>query len=232
MDDKKVIIKTRLLDYGIPTNNADLLSYYAVLLIDANKTINLTRITSEEDVVLKHLIDSLTAEKYIETGKSVLDVGTGGGLPGIPIAICRPDLKVTLLDSTENKINQVKGFITKLDLNCSTLLGRAEDLSHTALRETFDVVISRAVAPLNILTEICAPFIKKKGLFIAYKGKNAEEEVNEAKNVCAELGLSEYRVINTNIGDLEHKLVIADKNTETYVRYPRTWAKIKKAPLH
>ena len=134
MDDKKTIIKSRLSEYGISDNDAEMLSYYAALLIDANKRINLTRITSEEDVVLKHLIDSLTAEKYIEKGKTVLDVGTGGGLPGIPIAICRPDLKVTLLDSTENKINQVKGFIAKLNLNCSTLLGRAEDLSHTFLR--------------------------------------------------------------------------------------------------
>ena len=232
MDDKKTIIKSRLSEYGISDNDAEMLSYYAALLIDANKRINLTRITSEEDVVLKHLIDSLTAEKYIEKGKTVLDVGTGGGLPGIPIAICRPDLKVTLLDSTENKINQVKGFIAKLNLNCSTLLGRAEDLSHTFLRESFDIVVSRAVAPLNILTEICAPFIKKKGLFIAYKGKSAETEVKEAGKICGELGLSEYRVINTDIRDLEHKLVITEKITETPVMYPRTWAKIKKTPLH
>ena len=223
-------IKKLLLENGIDEAFAERLAEYGAMLEETNRSINLTRITSAEDIVYKHFLDSLTAEKYIKKDALVIDIGTGGGIPGIPLAIARPDIKITLLDATENKINCVKGFAEKLGLkNVSTVWGRAEELAHTEMRGSFDVSVSRAVAPLFILTEISAGFIKKGGTFISYKGMNAAEEAAQAEDIRKKCGLSEFSVKDASVGEFMHKLVIAEKTGDIPEKYPRSWAKIKKS---
>ena len=219
-----------LQENGIEEKFAEKLSEYAELLEEANRHMNLTRILSAEDMVYKHFLDSFTALKYIPENAKVIDVGTGGGIPGIPLAITREDINITLLDATENKVNAVKGFIEKLGLkNVSAVWARAEELAHTELRESFDIVVSRAVASLDALTEISSGFIKLGGSFIAYKGMTAEEEAKNAEAIRKNCGLSEYKIIDATVGEFNHKLVIAEKIAELSAKYPRSWAKIKKS---
>ncbi len=220
-----------LLKNNIEENVAKGLAKYAELLSEANKKANLTRITSPEDVVYKHLLDSLTAVPYLKNGIKVLDIGTGGGIPGIPLAVARPDLKITMLDATENKLKFVAGFAEELHTTAKVVWGRAEMLAHGEMRGAFDAVVSRAVAALPVLTEISAAFIKKGGLFIAYKGMNAAEEAKEAASAAKKCGFGSFNVIDAKVGEFEHKLVIAEKIAETAPSIPRTWAKIKSKPF-
>lgn len=215
---------------GIEERFAEKLSEYAELLEETNRHMNLTRILSAEDMVYKHFLDSFTALKYIPENAKLIDVGTGGGIPGIPLAIMRDDIEITLLDATENKVNAVKGFAERLGLkNVKTVWARAEELAHTELRESFDVVVSRAVASLDALTEISAGFIKVGGSFIAYKGTTAEEEAKNAEAIRKVCGFSEYKITDATVGEFNHKLVIAEKISALPQKYPRSWAKIKKS---
>lgn len=225
------IIFDLLRENGAGEEQAKALERYAELLAEANEKINLTRISSPEEVVYKHLLDSISAEGYIPEGARVLDLGTGGGMPGIPLSIVRPDLQVTMLDATENKLKFVAGFVEALGLSSKTVWGRAEEKAHGEMRGRFDVVVSRAVANLAALTELCAPFLKIGGIFIAYKGQGAAEEVLAAKSAGKKLGLSDFRIIDSRIGEYEHKLVLAEKIAETPDNLPRSWAQIKKRAL-
>ncbi len=219
-----------LLENGIEESFAEKLSEYAELLEEANRHMNLTRILSAEYMVYKHFLDSFTALKYIPKNSKVIDIGTGGGIPGIPLAIMREDINITLLDATENKVKAVSSFADKLALkNVSAVWARAEELAHTELRESFDVVVSRAVASLDALTEISAGFIKVGGSFIAYKGTGAEEEAKNAEAIRKVCGFSEFIITDATVGEFNHKLVMAEKTSALTEKYPRSWAKIKKS---
>ena len=153
------------LDALIDDGKAALLCEFADILIETNKTTNLTAITSPNEVILKHFVDCASISLHIPSNSSVIDVGCGAGFPSIPLAIVRPDLKITSLDSTGKKVDFVTAAAKTLSLsNITPICGRAEELP--SLREKFDVCTSRAVARLNVLSELCIPFVRKGGIFL------------------------------------------------------------------
>lgn len=222
--------------------------FYALMQCMNDSDINITSITSAEDIICRHYADSISAERYIPINSSVIDVGTGGGFPAIPLAIVRPDIEVTALDSTAKKINYVKKTHEELGLNnVFALCGRAEELCNASksnlsesnvelfYREKFDVAISRAVAALPILCELCLPFVRPGGIFVALKGASADEELKCSREAVRILGgeMAENKIINlyTEKEILEHHVLIFQKKRSTPIIYPRKFAKINKKPL-
>lgn len=202
-------------------------------LSETGKVMNLTALTEQKDVIIGHFADSLTVAELIPNGSKVIDVGCGGGFPTLPLAIVRPDLSITALDSTAKKLGFVGSVSKELSLSVEALAMRAEEASKMSqYRECFDVCVSRAVARLNILDEICIPFVKKGGLFIAMKGADADAEYNEAKKGIALLGGT---LLECKKGTLAHfgarALIVFEKTYQTPAKYPRPYAKIKKSPL-
>ena len=200
----------------------DFLQYW-----NENKS-NLTRITNFDDVEIKHFIDSLTAIEFIPKKAKVLDVGSGAGFPGLPIKIVRDDLDVTLIDSVKKKVDFMNELISLLSLdNVVAKHTRIEDIEE---KNSFDVVVSRAVAPLPTLMEYCLPFVKKQGLFIAYKSVNVDDEIKESQNALKVLNGEIEQVkkfelkIKYNSGESESNkraLIIVRKNELTPNMYPR-----------
>ena len=211
-------------------------------MLQVNSVMNITRITEQSDIILRHYIDSLTLLPYLPEGATVLDVGCGGGFPCLPIAIVRPDLQITAMDSTEKKVRYVNETASMLGLtNLQAITARAEEAAApgSPLREHFDVVASRAVARLQILDELCLPFVKVGGSFVAMKGGRAAEELAEAKKGCALLGASEPILLPCSVippegveaTPEEHALIIARKERKSLEIYPRKYAQILKKPL-
>ena len=202
-------------------------------LVTTNKVMNLTALTEERDVIIGHFADSLAAAETIPEGAKVIDVGCGGGFPTLPLAIVRPDVSIVALDSTAKKLVFVSETAKALGLRVETLASRAEDAAkEDKYREKFDVCISRAVARLNILDEICLPFVKRGGLFIAMKGQSADEEYAEAKKGIATLGGELVENKKSTLADFGARaLLVIEKKSETPIKYPRMYAKIKKSPL-
>ncbi len=202
-----------------------------------NEKMNITAITDEEEIIARHYADCLFAVKYLPQGATVLDVGSGGGMPTLPFAIVRPDIKITALDATAKKTAYIADAARALELtNVKTICGRAEELGKDpAYREKFDLVCARAVARLNILLEWCIPFCKVNGIFIAMKGKNAEEELNEAISAMEKLNISlsekQEIILREKSGNSSRENLIFHKDAETPAIYPRTNAQIKKKPL-
>jgi len=229
--------KKLLLEYGVSDIQADKFEKYFELLLEWNEKINLTAITEEYDVVTKHFLDSLMCVKsgVLEDGISLIDVGTGAGFPAIPLKIANNGLKVTLLDSLAKRLNFLNEVISELELtNIKTVHARAEDGGRdAALREKFDVAVSRAVANLSTLSELCLPFVKVGGYFVSMKGPNAEEEISNAKNAIKILGGKVEKVIPYDIPttDLQHNLVIIKKVAPIPQKYPRSAPKPAKMPL-
>ena len=208
---------------------------YMNLLIEWNKKINLTAIIEPKEIILKHFVDSLTIAKYIEENKKVADVGTGAGFPGVPLKIMYPQLKVTLLDSLNKRLNFLNQVIEKLGLeNITTVHYRAEDGARKAeLREQFDCVVSRAVANMSTLCEYCLPYAKVGGCFVAYKSGNAEEEIDKAKKAVHLLGGVKENAIYFDLpdSDIGRSLVIVKKKEPTSKKYPRKAGLPSKEPL-
>lgn len=206
-------------------------------LLEVNKTTNLTAIRNTEDVIVKHDIDSLLASDLIPTGAKVLDLGCGPGFPSIPLAIARPDLTITALDSTAKKIAFVNQTAELLELNnLKGVSGRAEDRVLAKQLGKFDVVISRAVARLNILAELCLPYVQIGGSLIAMKAAKAEEEVAEATRAIQILGGSPANIRKKSLVTFDATkearcLVEVQKAKETPPVYPRAYATILKKPL-
>lgn len=208
-------------------------------MLAVNFHTNLTAITNWNEILVKHLADCCLILPYLPEGARLLDVGCGGGFPSLPIAIARPDITVTGLDSTGKKVDYMNKSASVLGLsNLSAICGRAEDLANTELRESFDVVTARAVAALPVLCELCAPFVRVDGLFCAMKGANADEE--NAASLCGrtKLGLSatseDMKRLSLVFADghtEERCLILMKKNAKTPKIYPRPYSQIKKRPL-
>lgn len=207
----------------------------AELLVEQNKTMNLTAITDPDGIAVKHFADSisvLTATEFAENAR-VLDVGTGAGFPGIPLLIMRPDLDLTMLDSTAKKLKYVANTVEELGLSANVLHTRAEESGQSKeYRETFDIVCSRAVAALNVLCEYCLPFVKVGGYFVAMKAAKAQEEIDGAKAAIKLLGgkIVEEKSFKLSDGG-ERNIIIIKKISHVPPKYPRVSAQIAKKPL-
>ena len=180
-------------DYKIKLdgNQIEMLEEYFNLLVEWNKKLNLTAITDDMGVAVKHFADSLSIFNYVDIPQNarVIDVGTGAGFPGIVLKIARPDIELTLLDSLKKRFIFLEEVINKLDLEAEFLQGRAEDYGNDIdCRESYDLVVSRAVANLNTLSEYCLPLTRRSGMFIAFKGSSGEDEVESAKKAISILG--------------------------------------------
>lgn len=226
---------------SVSPETVGLLVRYLDELYRVNEYMNLTAIKSEDDACLKHIADALTLLPLIPSGVRLLDVGTGGGIPSVPLAIARPDLRVVGLDSTGKKVNFITETVAGLGLrNISAVCGRAEELSlRKPYRESFDFVTARALARFNVLCELCLPFVRVGGTFISMKGPLAPDEISESRQALKILGgeMTENRVLRLKPEDgadgemLERTLIIVKKTRPTPTNYPRNNAQINKNPL-
>lgn len=230
MNIKEFIEETKKLGIELTAVQLQKLEKFYELLISWNEKINLTRITKKEDVYLKHFYDSLTLFKVINLDNelTLCDVGSGAGFPGIILKIVFPNLKVTLIDSLQKRVNYLNEVIKELDLfNIEAIHTRAEDYARNN-REKFDIVTARAVANLRILSELCLPMVKEKGYFIALKA-NIEEELENSKEMIKKLNSSIEKIETFNL-PIEHSirnLVKIKKESKTNSIYPRRMDKIK-----
>lgn len=223
-------------EFGLACDDTMLRRYrsYFENLEETNRVMNLTAISGERDVAQLHFLDCsrlLTMEDF--SGKRVIDVGTGAGFPGLAMKIAWPELKLTLLDSLDKRISFLRDTCEKLELaDVECIHARAEEIPE-GYRESFDFAVSRAVARLNLLCELCLPYVKKGGAFIAMKGSEPEQEIKEAYVALKTLGGTVERRVDYTIPgtDVTHSAVIIRKTSDTPKKYPRRWAQIKKTPL-
>ena len=223
------------LGLSVSSQQLDRFEKLAELLVEQNKTMNLTAITDPDGIAVKHFADSISVLSAVEfkSGAKVLDVGTGAGFPGIPLLIMKPDIDLTMLDSTAKKLKYVANTVDSLGLNANVLHSRAEEAAQKPeYRESFDVVCSRAVAALNILCEYCLPFVKKDGIFAAMKGAKAQEEIEAANNAIKTLGGEIIDKKSFTLSDgAERTIIIIKKISHNFPKYPRPSAQIAKKPL-
>ena len=203
-------------------------------MVETNAVMNITALTTTDKIIPLHYADCVIAAKYIPENAKVVDIGCGGGFPILPLAIVRPDLTLVGVDSTAKKIRYVQSVADELGLAVTAVAGRAEEYQEVC-RETFDVAISRAVARLNILDELCMPYVKVGGKFIAMKGAAGEEEKQEALGGIELLGgsltaMTEYELY-TEQGSEVRTLIEIQKTQKTPIKYPRAFGAIKKKPL-
>jgi len=207
---------------------------YIDLLLDANARMNLTRISTREDATVKHIGDALTLLPLIPAGAiHVVDVGSGGGIPGIPLAIVRPDVKIALLESVRKKADFLKSVVATMNLsNVEVINARVEDLSHSARRGSFDVVTARALAPMNILLEWCIPLIKKTGRVLAQKGEKVSAELIQAERAIKQLGAGRPIVHPVILPGVDHHVIVEIARVgSTPLRYPRNPQQVNASPL-
>ena len=211
------------------------LEKYSYMLSEWNQKMNLTAITEPYAVAIKHFADSVTLLSAVTLpyGASVIDVGTGAGFPGAVLKIARPDLKITLLDSLQKRLSFLENLFEELELAADFVHQRAEDAAHQEqYREQFDLVTARAVAPLNILCELCMPFTKQDGMFAAMKGPGVQGEWMSAMMAVQELGGIQSGIVSFNLPDAsERNIVLIKKISKTSEVYPRKLIKISKTPL-
>jgi 16S rRNA (guanine527-N7)-methyltransferase len=210
---------------------ADRLCAFGAAVVEQNQVMNLTAITAPAAVAKLHLLDSLTVLKAVDlSGKKVIDVGCGAGFPGVPLKIACNTMDLTLLDSLGKRMTWLETILPQLGVEAACLTARAEE-AVASRRETYDVATSRAVARLNILLELTAPYVKVGGYVAAMKGAAAQEELREAKNAITRLGLQLETVLEFPMEDTCHSVILLKKVKPTPAQYPRRYAKIKQNPL-
>lgn len=230
------IIEAGLQELSLSPAPAAALTRYGQLLLEQNKVMNLTAITEPEQVARLHMLDCAALLNAAEfTGRSVLDVGTGAGFPGLVLKLCEPSIQLTLLDSLDKRVRwlaQVAPELGAEDVRC--VHGRAEELAREPeWREQFDIVTSRAVADLRVLCELCLPFLRPGGVFLAMKAEDSAAEVDAAGRAVSVLGgrlMSAYRCEIPGT-DVKRRVIRVEKLSPTPEKYPRRYAKIRKAPL-
>ncbi len=238
MDSNKLLLQgIEELQLHISDNQIQQFMDYYEMLIETNKVMNLTAITDFDEVMVKHFIDSLFVVKTTDMNKykTLIDVGTGAGFPGIPIKIMFPHLNVTLLDSLNKRLKFLNSVIDKLKLTeIETVHGRAEDIAQKKeFREQYDVCVSRAVANLSTLSEYCIPFINVGGNFISYKSSLSEDEINESKKAIKIFGgnILQTKTIPLPCSDIERTFVVIQKDKQTPKKYPRKAGTPSKDPI-
>lgn len=229
--------KAQLINVSLDEEAVNRFELYAKMLIEWNQKVNLTAITEPEQIIMKHFIDSLTLFPCLPSNSfSLIDVGTGAGFPGIPLAIVRNDMKLTLLDSLNKRLLFLKELCTALSIPADIIHARAEEAGKkTEMREKYDFATARAVASLPVLCEYCLPFVKVNGEFIAMKGPDGEEEAKSSDNAIKLLGGRLNKIKKVTIEEtkekFERRLIIIRKVSATNSKYPRNSAKIVKQPL-
>jgi len=229
------ILQKGLAELGLDAAGVPALERYGELLLEKNKVMNLTAITEPADVAALHFLDSAALLSLADfKGTAVADIGTGAGFPGMPLRILAPEIaSVTLLDSLGKRVDFLKEVCADLGLeNVSCVHARAEEFA-AEHREGFDIVTSRAVANLRMLSELCLPLVKTGGYFLPMKSVESEAELQEAETAIRTLGgkveqVRDYRIPGT---DITHRLIFIKKTRKTDKKYPRAFAKIKKNPL-
>ena len=200
-------------------------------VVKQNEVMNLTAITQEDQVAKLHLLDSISLLTVMDLrGKKIIDVGCGAGFPGVPLKIACPEADLTLLDSLGKRMRWLEEILPTLGVNAQCLTARAEE-AVAERREQYDIATSRAVARLNILLELTAPYVKVGGYVLAMKGTAAEEELRECENAIRKLGLKKEKVVLFPIDGTNHSVIVLKKVAPTPAAYPRRYAKIKQNPL-
>ncbi|MCQ2448406.1 MAG: 16S rRNA (guanine(527)-N(7))-methyltransferase RsmG [Oscillibacter sp.] len=228
------LLQTGLAALGLPDEGIPALLRFSDALVERNKVMNLTAITEPSEIATLHFLDCAALLTLADLkGKSVVDVGTGAGFPGMPLKILEPSIHMTLLDSLNKRIDFLKEVCADLGLtDVECVHSRAEEFA-AQHREQFDFATSRAVANLQVLSELCLPLVKVGGCFLAMKAVDSDDELEQAKKAIAVLGgklekVFDYPIPNT---DIRHRLVMIRKVKPTPAKYPRIFAKIKKTPL-
>ncbi len=230
MNKEYIIEKFREAGFEISEKKAQMFAEYCELLAEWSKKMNLTAVKEEKEIVSRHFTDSLLPLKtdFIREGAKCADVGTGAGFPGVPIAIMRDDIEMTLMDSLQKRLTFLDAVIRKLGLeNCKTVHSRAEDAARGDMRENFDVVFSRAVAKTNVLAEFCLPLVREGGYMLALKSVTAKTELEEAEKAIAVLGGGDAEIFGTD----ERNIVIIKKLSPTPAKYPRQSGKAAGDPI-
>ena len=219
------------LKLALSEEQTDTLCAFGAAVVRQNQVMNLTAITEPAQVAKLHLLDSLSVLSALDLrGKKLIDVGCGAGFPGVPLAIACPEAKVTLLDSLGKRITWLKEILPQLGIQAECVTARAEE-AVASCRESYDIATSRAVARLNILLELLAPYVKVGGAVVALKGSAAKEELGECGGAMKKLGLRQEAFLEFPVDGASHALIVLRKVAPTPKMYPRRYAKIKQSPL-
>ena len=240
MNPEKFVLELSKHNFELTDKQKQQFKLYFKMLIEVNEHVNLTRITEEDEVYLKHFYDSITPlftfGAVFKDGATLCDVGAGAGFPSIPLKILKPGLKVTIVDSLQKRLNFLKDLIRELGLTDVELVhGRAEDVGQNKLyRERFDIVTARAVARMSVLSEYCLPLVKKGGYFVALKGPKAEDELDDGKKALEVLGgkLIKDEELTLPASEEERTLVLVQKVKSTPKKYPRQAGTPRRKPIH
>ena len=240
MNPEKFVLELSKHNFELTDKQKQQFKLYFKMLIEVNEHVNLTRITEEDEVYLKHFYDSITPlftfGAVFKDGATLCDVGAGAGFPSIPLKILKPGLKVTIVDSLQKRLNFLKYLISELGLTDVELVhGRAEDVGQNMLfRVRFDIVTARAVARMSVLSEYCLPLVKKGGYFVALKGPKAEDELDDGKKALEVLGgkLIKDEELTLPASEEERTLVLVQKVKSTPKKYPRQAGTPRRKPIH
>lgn len=231
-------LKKGMEEYGIQYNNVIIEKFkiYIATLLEWNKKVNLTAVTDEYEIVIKHFLDSLSCMQCgVDFSKSkVIDVGTGAGFPGVPLKIVMNGMKLTLLDSLNKRVVFLNELKERLGIECEVIHGRAEEYGvKSGYRENYDIVLSRAVASMNILVEYTLPFVKVGGYLLCQKGPSLDEELEQSNNAIVTLGGKVMEVVNTRIcgSNLDHRILKIKKMAICPGKYPRKAGTAEKKPI-
>lgn len=231
-------LRKALEQLGIPAEEEIIKQYEAYMegILQWNEKINLTAIKDRDEFVIKHFVDSLLCCNFPEyiNGESVVDMGTGAGFPGVPLAIVSPEKEFVLADSLKKRLKVIDELTASMGIdNVVTVHGRAEELAkNKAYREKFDVCVSRAVANMTVLAEYCLPFIRVGGYLLAYKGPDAEKESEDAKKALKILGGKISRIQSVNLAGFDHNIIVIEKIRETPAKFPRKAGTPAKEPIN